>query len=131
MTSETSAEEKAVFDPRTHDIIGAAMEVHSHLGPGHLEAVYQEALGIELGLRKIEFESQPRVTIQYKDRILKRHYLPDFIVRGEIVVEIKAQSILTSADEAQIVNSLKSSGRRVGLLINFGQASLKWKRYVC
>jgi GxxExxY protein len=131
MTLETSAEEKEVFDPRTHDIIGSAMEVHRHLGPGHLEAVYQEALEIELGLRKIEFESQPRVTIQYKDRILKRHYMPDFIIRGEIVVEIKAQSILTSTDEAQIVNSLKSSGRRVGLLVNFGQASLKWKRYVC
>jgi GxxExxY protein len=131
MTSETSAEKKAVFDPRTHDLIGAAMEVHRHLGPGHLEAVYHEALEIELGLRKIEYESQPRVTIRYKDRILKRHYTPDFIVKGEIVVEIKAQSILTNTDEAQIVNSLKSSGRRVGLLINFGQASLKWKRYVC
>lgn len=117
-------------DARTHAILGAAMEVHRRMGPGHLEAVYQECLEIEFGLCRIAFVSQPRIELRYKERILKKYYVPDFLTHGEVVVEVKAQSALGKADEAQLINSLKCTGKKVGLVINFGEASLKWKRFV-
>ena len=117
-------------DPQTYAIIGAAIEVHKILGPGHLEAVYQEALEIELDLRKVPYQSQPRIELEYKGRKLKKYYQPDFLVYERVVLEIKAQSALGSIDEAQIINSLKCCRKEVGLLINFGEPSLQWKRNV-
>lgn len=117
-------------DPRTHAIIGAAMEVHTIIGPGHLEAVYHECLEIEFEGRGIPFVSKPTVQMYYKGRQLKKYYVPDFIVFTDIVVEIKAQKMLIREDEAQIINSLKATHHRVGLLFNFGEASLKFKRFI-
>ncbi len=117
-------------DPRTNKIIGAAMEVHNEMGPGHLEAVYQECLEIEFALQNIPFQSKPKLSLYYKTRKLKGYYVPDFIVFGDIVVEIKAQKMLTKDDEAQIINSLKSSHHEIGLLINFGEPSLKFRRFI-
>jgi len=117
-------------DERTHAIIGAAMEVHSILGPGRLEAVYHEALEIEFNLREVSYVSKPRIDIEYKGYKLKSYYIPDFLVLEEVVVEIKAESALTRVDEAQIINSLKCCGKKVGLLINFGESSLRWERFV-
>ena len=117
-------------DSHTYAIIGAAIEVHKILGPGHLEAVYQEALEIELNLRGILYQSQPRIELEYKGRKLEKYYQPDFLVYERVVLEIKAQSALGSIDESQIINSLKCCRRGVGLLINFGEPPLQWKRYV-
>lgn len=117
-------------DQRTHTIIGAAMEVHGIIGPGHLEAVYQECLEIEFDLRKIPFVSQPRLEIFYKNQKLQKFYVSDFIVYNEVVVEIKAEKSLTSIDEAQLINSLIISRHKVGLLLNFGEKSLRYKRFV-
>ena len=117
-------------DPRTHTIIGAAMEVHKEMGPGFLEAVYHECLEIEFNLRKIGYVSKPQLNIFYKENQLKKYYIPDFLVFDEIIVEIKAERCLTKEDEAQIISSLKSSKKKVGLLINFGELSLKFKRFV-
>ena len=78
-------------DKRTHEIIGVAMEVHRIIGPGHLEAVYQECLEMEFDERKIPYVSQPQLQIYYKDKKLQKNYIPDFIVFGEITVEIKAE----------------------------------------
>lgn len=117
-------------DPRTHQIIGAAMEVHNEMGPGHLEAVYHECLEIEFELRQMVFISKPKLSLYFKNRKLKKHYEPDFIVFEKIVVEIKAQKILTRNDSAQIINSLKSSRHEIGLLINFGETSLKFHRFI-
>jgi len=117
-------------DPRTHKIIGAAMEVHNEMGPGHLEAVYQECLEIEFELQNIPFISKPNLSLYYKKRKLKKFYVPDFIVFGDIVLEIKAQKMLSKDDEAQIINSLKSSRHEIGLLINFGETSLKFRRFI-
>jgi GxxExxY protein len=117
-------------DQRTHAIIGAAMEVHGILGPGLLEAVYQDALEIELELRSIPFVSKPKVTINTKGRQLHPHYKPDLIVFEGVVVELKAQSSLGKNDDSQLLNALKCSQLKVGLLINFGESSLKWKRFV-
>jgi GxxExxY protein len=117
-------------DEKTYAIIGAAMEVHSVLGPGRLEAVYHEAFEIEFNQRGISYCSKPQIDIYYKEHKLQKYYMPDFIAFDDIVVELKAESSLTRADEAQIINSLKCCNKKVGLLINFGEASLQWKRFV-
>jgi GxxExxY protein len=117
-------------DPKTHAIIGTAMEVHNIIGPKHLEAVYHECLEIEFKLRQIPFTSQPRLEIFYKNNKLKKFYIPDFIVCKEVIVEIKAEKSLTNVDEAQLINSLAISRHKVGLLLNFGEESLKYKRFV-
>ena len=117
-------------DPRTHAIIGAAMEVHRIVGPGHLEAVYHECLEIEFKLRDIPFISQPRVEIFYKEQKLKKYYVPDFIAYNQVVVEIKAEQSMTKIDEAQLINSLIISRNNTGLLLNFGEESFRYKRFV-
>ena len=129
-TMDRSGRAGASRDKRTYSIIGAAMEVHRVLGPGRLEAVYQEALEIELTLRKIPYVPKPKITVRYKGRPLEAHYRPDFVVMSQVVVEIKAQACLGRADHAQILNALVCSGLRVGLLVNFGEQSLVWQRFV-
>jgi GxxExxY protein len=112
-------------------IVGAAMTVHRELGSGFLEAVYQEALEIELRLRQIAFESQKPLTIFYKGRLLKKEYIADLVCYQSIIVELKALDQLSGKEEAQLINYLKATGHRVGLLINFGNPSkLEWKRFV-
>ena len=114
----------------THEIIGAAMEVHSTLGPGFLEAVYQEALAIELIEREIPFETEKLLIIYYKSTRLSKFYKADFVFGNKVVLEIKALSALTGEHQAQLINQLKATGIKVGLLINFGSKSLEYKRLV-
>ena len=117
-------------DERTYKIIGAAIEVHKELGCGFLEAVYQEALGREFNVQEIPFNSQPVIRIVYKGKPLDKTYQPDFVCYEEIIIEIKAISNLSGVEEAQLINYLKASGLKVGLLINFGAKSLEYKRMV-
>ena len=117
-------------DSRTYKIIGAAMEVHKELGCGFLEAVYQEALEREFLTQGIPFRAQPIVNIFYKRKPLSKKYQPDFLCYDEVIVEIKALSGLTGNEEAQIINYLKASGIKIGLLINFGTKSLEYKRKI-
>ncbi len=117
-------------DPRTFAIIGAAMEVHRHLGPGFLEREYQEALAIEFGERGIAYKREIELPIRYKNRVLNTIYKADFICMNEIVVETKGQNSLTAVDEAQLIHYLKATGMRVGLLLNFGGTSLEFRRLV-
>lgn len=117
-------------DARTYKAIGACMEVHRIMGPGRLEAVYHECLEYEFNERGIDFISKPRYGIFYKGRKLKQFYIPDFEIYKSIILEIKSQKCLTSADEAQIINSLITSRLEVGLLINFGEKSLNYKRFI-
>jgi GxxExxY protein len=119
-----------VEDKKTYSIIGAAMEVHRELGCGFLEAVYQEALAREFDSQNIPYRPQPIVKIFYKGSPLDKIYQPDYICFGEIIVEIKAISQLSGIDEAQIINYLKATKLKVGLLINFGTKSLEHKRFV-
>lgn len=113
----------------TGTIIGAAMEVHSNLGPGFLESVYEAAMAIEFNLRKVPYERQKMLSVIYKGEKAK-DFLCDFLVCGKVLVELKAISALTNNEEAQILNYLKATGLKVGLLINFGERSLKYKRFV-
>ncbi|RZB29694.1 MAG: hypothetical protein SRB1_01974 [Desulfobacteraceae bacterium Eth-SRB1] len=117
-------------DKRTYKIIGAAIEVHKELGCGFLEAVYQEALGKEFAYQAIPFKPQPIIQIAYKGKALDKTYQPDFICYDEVIVEIKAISGLSGIEEAQLINYLKATGLKVGLLINFGAKSLEYKRLV-
>ena len=117
-------------DKKTYVIIGAAMEVHKELGSGFLEAVYQEVLEREFIYQEIPYKSQPPVIIKYKGEPLKKKYEPDFICYEDIIVEIKAMDKLSSNEHAQIINYLKASELKVGLLINFGSKSLEHKRFV-
>jgi GxxExxY protein len=111
----------------TYEIIGAAMEVHSQVGPGYKEEIYQKALEIELRNRKLEFEPQKTVEVKFKGEMIGLQIL-DFLVDGKVVVEIKALSHLDSTHEAQLISYLKATGSEVGLLINFGAKKLEYKR---
>jgi len=117
-------------DPRTYAIIGAAMEVHSVLGCGFHEPVYQEAMCIELATRGVPFVPQIELPMKYKGTLLKATYKPDFICYGDLIVELKALSALSGTEESQVLNYLKASGHRIGLLLNFGTTSLHYKRYI-
>ena len=112
-------------------VIGAAMEVHRVLGACFLEAVYQEALEIEMESRNIPFEARKDLAVVYKGRQLQKRYEADSICCGQIISELKALDRLTNKEEAQLLNYLKATGLRVGLLINFGSVGrLEWKRFV-
>jgi GxxExxY protein len=112
-------------------IVGATIEVHRELGPGFLEAVYQESMAIELTDRAIPFRAQQALSIRYKGRFLVKQYVPDFVCYDQIIVELKTLDCLSGSEESQILNYLKASGMRVGLLINFGShGKLEWKRFV-
>ena len=119
-----------LYKDETYAIIGAMMEVHKTLGCGFLEAVYQEALSIEFEKRSIPFKGQPKIDIFYKGTKLTKFYIPDYICYDKIVVEIKALSGLIAEHESQLLNSLKASNLRVGVLANFGEKSLKYKRLI-
>ena len=115
-------------DPQTFAIIGAAMEVHRELGPGFLEAVYQEALAIELTLREIPFGREVLIPIAYKGQPLKATYRADFVCYDQIIVELKAIKALTMVEQAQVINYLKATHLEHGLLINFRSQSLEFRR---
>jgi GxxExxY protein len=119
-----------IYKEEVYAIIGAAMEVHKELGCGFLEAVYQEALSLELEEQKIPFEQEKEIEIYYKDLLLNKKYRADFVCYDKIIIEIKALSALTAEHESQLLNYLKASETKVGLLINFGTKSLQYKRMV-
>ena len=111
-------------------IIGICMEVHKILGKGHSEAVYGDAIEYEFELNNIPYEREKQYKIQYKDIILKRFYISDFTLFGEIILEIKAIQELKSGEIKQTLNYLAASKNKLGLLVNFGEDSLKYKRII-
>jgi GxxExxY protein len=117
-------------DQQTYDIIGAALEVHCRLGSGFLEAAYKEALSIELAARGIPFSGEPEIPVHYKGKTLKTCYRADFICHDSIIVELKAISKLGELEMAQVLNYLRATGFRKGLLFNFGTKSLEKRRLV-
>lgn len=117
-------------DPETYSVIGAAIEVHNVLGCGFLEAVYQQAMAKELEVRKIPFRKEVQFPVLYKGHNLGCCYQADFICYDSVIVELKALEMLTGKHEAQLINYLKVTGYKRGLLFNFGQSSLKYRRRV-
>ncbi|MEZ4710835.1 MAG: GxxExxY protein [Caldilineaceae bacterium] len=120
-----------LYASETYKIVGAAIEVHRTLGSGFLEAIYQEACEIEFLNRQIPFVAQKELPVQYKGHTLNRYYVADFVCYEKIIVEIKALSELTTKEDAQVLNYLKATGLRVGLLFNFGSiGQLERKRFI-
>jgi GxxExxY protein len=117
-------------DPRSFAIIGAAMEVHRHLGCGFLEAVYGEALTWEFTERAVPFRREVDLPVFYKGHQLNTTYRADFVCFNSIIVELKALAKLGGIEEAQIINYLKSARYETGLLLNFGAPSLDYRRFI-
>src|SRR5690606_41560118 len=122
--------------PSEHDadgyaLIGACFEVYHEMGNGYLEEVYQESLEFELSDRGIAYSAQPKLPIHYKGRLLRKQYEADLIVLDRIIVELKAVKAILPEHEAQLLNYLKATGRKVGYLVNFGAfPKLDWRRRV-
>ena len=121
---------KLIFEKLTYRIIGCAIGVHKYLGPGFLESVYEDALCYELSKEKIDFERQLFLDVKYKDEVFKNRFKADIVVDNSIIVELKAQKCLTEVDEAQLLNYLKVTELRVGLLFNFGNERLEKRRRI-
>jgi GxxExxY protein len=117
-------------DPQTYAIIGAAMDVHRELGHGFLEAVYREALKVELGARGIPYHSEVHLLISYKGRQLATSFRADLVCDDQVLVELKALRYVGGSEEAQVLNYLKASGLARALLLNFGAPSLEFRRFV-
>jgi len=117
-----------LYKDESYKIIGACMKVHSELGSGFLESVYQEALEIQLKDDNVPFLSQTPIDIYYRAVKLNKKFFADFFCFDDIIVEIKAASKLLPEHDAQLINYLKATNVRLGLLINFGESSLTHKR---
>ena len=117
-----------LYEEDTEKIIAACLAVHNELGNGFLEAVYQDALEIEFCERGIPYRREARIQIFYKGHMLDKEYYADFICFDRIIVELKCVSRLVNANKAQVINYLHGTKLKVGLLVNFGEASLKWER---
>lgn len=106
------------------------MEVHKILGKGHSEKVYGDALEYEFQKNNIPYNRELRYNITYKDIVLPSYYFADFVIFDEIILELKASEILTSSEIKQTLNYLAASKNKLGLLVNFGEDSLKYKRII-
>ncbi|MFA5436526.1 MAG: GxxExxY protein [Candidatus Neomarinimicrobiota bacterium] len=121
---------KMLFKSESYNIIGACLEVHKKPGHRFPEAVYQEALSIEFDLRYIAYQREVALDITYKGHTLNKNYYADFLCYGKIILELKALSAINHEHEAQLLNYLKASGYKLGILVNFGEPSLKFKHMI-
>jgi GxxExxY protein len=112
----------------TYEIIGFCMEIHRTLGPGLAENLYKDAMEVECDQRKLKFEREKLFEVTYKGVVLKHRYKADFVI-GDIIVEVKAQEGGHENAAPQLINYLALAKAPVGLLINFGESSLRYKRY--
>jgi GxxExxY protein len=128
--ARTPASEEDVTRERTRVIIGCAMEVHTRLGSGFLEPVYQAALEIELGVAGVPFVRECELPVSYRGQLLACSYRADFLCYSSIVVELKALATIGDIERAQVMNYLKATGLGRGLILNFGVERLEFKRVI-
>ena len=119
-----------LYEDETQKIISAFYEVYNNLGGGFLECVYQDALSIEFKSRNIPFEKESKMNIYYKNQLLDRYYFADFKCYDKIIIETKSVSNLAPEHTAQVLNYLKATNIRLGLLVNFGPNKIEFKRIV-
>ncbi len=119
-----------IFKDEAYSIVGAAFEVHNELRNGFQESVYQEAMAKEFKLKEIPFEKEVLINVYYKGEKLEKYYKADFICYNSIIIELKALSDITNEHEAQLINYLKATKMKLGILINFGKSSLQYKRLI-
>lgn len=130
MEPKDKSQKDLLFKEGCYKDIGACMAVHRELGCGFLESVYQEALVIEFQHQEIPFIREKVIPVIYKGIILQSRFKADLTSYDNIIIELKALSALTSDHTYQVINYLKATGSRVGLLVNFGTQSLEHHRYV-
>jgi GxxExxY protein len=119
-----------IYKDEVYEIVGLCMEVHNTLGKGHNEKVYGDALEFEFKLNKIDYIREQKYTIEYKGIQLPSYYYSDFTLLNNIILEIKVIQTLTSSETKQVLNYLAASKCNLGLLVNFGEDSLKYKRII-
>jgi len=119
-----------LLEKECYELIGLCMEVHRELWPGFSEAIYKEALEIELKERDIPYEREKIFKVEYKGRTLRKRYASDFVVYNSIILEAKAVSSLIEQFVTVTINYLKVSGLKLGLIGNFGERSFKYRRVV-
>ncbi|MGD0538535.1 MAG: GxxExxY protein [Verrucomicrobiota bacterium] len=119
-----------IYKEEAFQLVGCCMEVHRELGRGHDEVIYKDALEIELATKGISFAREKGYTITYRGVVLPHKYFADFVVMDKILLEAKAVEALTDSHVKQVLNYLAASRLRLGLLVNFGEDSLAWKRVV-
>ena len=119
-----------LYEDQTFKIIGVCMNVHRNLGSGFLESVYQEVLCREFVEQEIPFEDQKLLPIYYKGQKLDKYYRADFLCFDRVILELKTAAFINKSMENQVINYLKATHKQVGLLINFGEKSLTWKRLI-
>jgi GxxExxY protein len=117
------------LQPVTQELIGAAFEVHKILGYGFLERVYQKALQVELELRRVRVELEPKIKVQFKG-VIVGDYAADLLAADKIIVELKTDAAYQTLHEAQLLNELRGTGIKLGFLINFGRERVEYKRMV-
>ena len=130
METEVSKKVDLIFKSESYEINGACMNVHRKLGAGFLESVYSEALSIEFDRLGIPYELEKKLDIYYGDIKLRKYFRADFICYESIVVEIKTTPYLTKLDESQLINYLRATRLKLGLLVTFGGTSLIYKRLI-
>lgn len=119
-----------LFESETYKITGAAINVHKALGKGFLESVYQEAMERELTKLNVPFIRQKKLEVSFNGELLNKFFVADFVCYNNIILEIKSASFLHPDNTDQVINYLKATGLSISLLINFGESSLKWKRFI-
>jgi GxxExxY protein len=119
-----------IYEAECSQIIGAAYDVHNELGNGFLESVYEEAFAIIMDEKNIPYDRQTQLNIFFRGRELEKYFIADFICYNSIIVEIKACDTLRSEHMAQMMNYLKATKKKLGLLINFGSPRVQVKRVI-
>lgn len=112
----------------TYKLIGLAMEVHKRLGPGFREGLYDDAFIVELELARIKYIYQESFRVQYREQILRRRFVPDFVIEGKVIVDNKTIKAITDLEIAKMINYLKATQLDLGLIINYANRSLEWER---
>ncbi|MHC4231821.1 MAG: GxxExxY protein [Planctomycetota bacterium] len=123
-------EHELILKEEVFDVVGCAMEVLSELGHGLLEKPYENALVVELGLKDVPVQQQSRYTLMYKG-VQVGEYVPDLITHEKLVVDTKVIERITNHELGQMMNYLKITGLKAGLILNFKRSKLEWKRIVC
>ena len=119
-----------IYKEESYRIIGVCMEIHKILGLGLKEVNYKDAMEMEFKESNIPYEREKKFVVKYKEKVLKSPYIADFLVFNEIILEIKSASVIIDAHIAQAISYLSVSGRKLALVINFGEKSLAWKRII-
>ena len=119
-----------ILKDESYAIVGACMGVYNELGQGFLESVYQEALQLNFDVKSIPYEREKELSISFQGEILEKKFYVDFLCNNKIILELKAVKNLDHNHEAQVINYLKASNKPLGILVNFGEKSLVYKRLI-